>query len=185
MIKIILQACIFYHYYKGSKPDGEARTGDEDVEEDSAEQVQNKTIIFSFVKQSSFCVVIEFNYKCSKELDRFINKTIIFLFVKHTSFLEGVRLTYMCSKELDRFINKTIIFSFVKHTSFFESVRFTYKCSKELDRFINKTIIFSSVKLSSFLIISCFFTRWNISLLNVSSTTDAPDPSCRQRPTVR
>ena len=36
------QACIFYHYYKGSKPDAESRSGDEDVEEEGPEQVEHQ-----------------------------------------------------------------------------------------------------------------------------------------------
>jgi hypothetical protein len=73
----ILQACIFYHYYKGSKPDGEARTGDEDVEEDSAEQVTNNTIFFALLKHSSFsCFLL-------KRGETLAIKTNIFFILNH------------------------------------------------------------------------------------------------------
>ena len=36
-----LQACIFYNYYKGSKPDSEARSDDDDDDE-GAEKVEHQ-----------------------------------------------------------------------------------------------------------------------------------------------
>jgi hypothetical protein len=38
---ICVKACIFYHYYKGSKADSEAKSGDED-EDEGAEKVEHQ-----------------------------------------------------------------------------------------------------------------------------------------------
>ena len=79
------QACIFYHYYKGSKPDAESRSGDEDVEEEGPEQVEHQPsqcFLYdgcsrSVLPATSDCPLTKLVYIFFKKpKDKFINFTV-------------------------------------------------------------------------------------------------------------